>query len=69
MFFVNIDKTDDSQLEFCGYQMVYAGVGFKLYRAYTGDEQIVDNAPPRYLKVEDLNDAECVRAVYGLTMD
>ena len=62
MLYVNIDGIDDRQLEFCGYRLSFEGSNHKLYGDTHGGEHIVSNSPPRYLFVEDVNDADCLRA-------
>lgn len=69
MLYVNIDNSDDRQLEFCGYRLAYVGTGFKLYEDTHGTEHIVSNDPPRYLFVEDLNDADCLRGNWILNIE
>jgi hypothetical protein len=68
MFYVNVDNTTDPQLEFCGYRLAYEGSAFKMYEDFHGNEHIVSNEPPRYMYVEDLNDADCVKASYVLNI-
>jgi len=60
MFYVNIDDTTDERLEFCGFVLIKEDEHHKLYRDYQGEEYIVSNAPPRYLRVEEYNDATCI---------
>jgi hypothetical protein len=62
MFAVNIDSITDQQLEFCGFRMVHAGPQYKLYEDYYGNDYIVSNRSPRWIMVDDLNDAECLKA-------
>jgi hypothetical protein len=68
MFYVNIDSTSDTQLEFCGYRLAYTGASFKLYEDPHGGEHVVSNDPPRNIYVEDLNDADCLKASYVLNI-
>lgn len=68
MYYVNVDSRTDQQLEFCGYRLAVDGIAFKLYEDPHGNEHIVSNDPPRYLYVDDLNDAECLRADYVLNI-
>jgi hypothetical protein len=64
MFAVNIDSTSDQQLEFCGFRMVHEDTQFKLYEDYYGNDYLVRNQPPRYIMVDDLNDADCLKASF-----
>lgn len=58
MFIVRIDDLTDEQLEFFGFVRVHQGSVFSTYlHVYSGEDQIVSNRPPRYLQVEDVNDA------------
>jgi hypothetical protein len=67
MLAVNIDNTTDQQLEFCGFRMVHEGQLFKLYEDYYGNDYLVGNLAPRYIMVDDLNDADCLKA--SIVMD
>jgi len=69
MYYVRIDSLTDSQIEFCGFTCVYEDVDHKLYSDYYGDEYIVPNKSPRYLKVDDLNDANCLRSAYVIQVE
>jgi hypothetical protein len=65
LYYANIDGIEDSFLEFLGYTVVVEGDGFKTYRCYNGDEHIVSNEPPRFLFVEDVNDATTINSKRG----
>ena len=69
MFYVNIDNVDDKQLAFCGLRLTFEGQYFKLYENYHGEEYVVSNSPPRYVYVDDLNDADCLKAAYAISVD
>jgi hypothetical protein len=62
VYYANIEGIDDSFLEFLGYDVVVEGDGFKIYRCYNGDEHIVSDTPPRYMMVEDVNDALIIKS-------
>jgi hypothetical protein len=68
MFYVNIDKTTDKELEFCGFRLTYENATIKLYEDPHGNEYLVSNDPPRYVYVDDLNDADCLKAAYVLNI-
>ncbi len=61
-WYVSIEHLTDEQLEFLGYPVVRENEEFKVYRDYTGEEQIVYKAGPRFLFVEDINDAVAMNA-------
>ena len=62
MYYVNIEHLSDDQLAVLGYTLIAEIHDFKLYRHYSGDEHVVDNAGPRFLYVDDLNDAVAMHA-------
>jgi hypothetical protein len=66
MFYVCINDIPDSNLEFCGYVKVFEDADFQLYQDYHGVEYIVNVKPPRYLMVEDYNDANCIKASFAI---
>lgn len=69
MYYVRIDSLTDEQIQFCGFTCVFEDNSYKLYSDYRGDEYIVPNNPPRYLKVDDLNDANCLRSAYVIQVE
>ncbi len=57
-FIVNISHLSDGELEFFGWVLVDKGEEFSLYwNPRYNESQPVDNKHPRYLLVDDLNDA------------
>jgi len=57
-FIVRIDHLSDQQLEFFGWIKVDTGAEFSLYwNPRYNETQSVSNDPPRYLVVDDVNDA------------
>ena len=60
-WFVPIDHLDDSDLEFVGWYKIADDGVFSLYqRPYDGEQQVVSNKSPRYLVVDDYNDAQAL---------
>jgi hypothetical protein len=58
-FIVRIDHLDDDQLAFFGRIKVHEGEEFSIYwNPRYSEEQPVSNSPPRYLVVDDWNDAQ-----------
>lgn len=59
MWIVDISHLSDEQLTFFGWVAVSKSAEFTLYRYWhDGTEQIVQNEKPRYMAIEDVNDAE-----------
>jgi hypothetical protein len=59
MFIVRVDHLSDEQLVFFGWQREHEGDEFSVYRHMReGTDAIVSNLPPRYLPVDDVNDAQ-----------
>lgn len=57
-FIVNIDGPPDDNLSFYGWVMVDRGDEFSIYWSPRYNEtQVVSNLPPRYLIIDDPNDA------------
>ena len=60
-WFVRIDDIDDSELEFMGWYRVAQDAEFSMYqRPYDGQQQVVSNEPPRFLVLDDYNDAQSI---------
>jgi hypothetical protein len=58
-FIVRIDHLNDEQLSFFGWILVDKGEDFSTYWSPRyNEEQPVSNFPPRYLIVDDWNDAQ-----------
>lgn len=58
-FIVRIDHLSDQQLEFFGWLVLDRGDEFTLYWCPQNNEtQPVSNDPPRYLAIDDWNDAQ-----------
>lgn len=57
-FVVRIDHLTDRQLEFFGWMNIRKGEEFSLYWSpHYNETQPVANEPPRYIVVDDVNDA------------
>ncbi len=57
-WFVNVDHVEDSDLEFMGWFKVADNGEFSIYRRpYDGEEQSISNDVPRYMVLDDVNDA------------
>lgn len=57
-FIVRVDDKDDDELAFFGWQCVAKGDEFSSYeRPYDGERQIISNIAPRYMVLDDYNDA------------
>lgn len=65
LFYVNISHLDDTALAFFGYTLIDEDTDQKLYLCYDGEEHIVDKRNP-HLLVEDVNDANAMKATKGL---
>lgn len=61
-WFVTIDHLTDEQLSFFGFTLVLENDEFKVYRHYSGEDHIVRKAGPRFLLVDDINDAVAMAA-------
>jgi hypothetical protein len=58
-WFINIDHLEDSDLEFLGWYKVVDSHDFSVYRRpHDGEEQVIQNDPPRVMVVDDYNDAQ-----------
>lgn len=58
-YIVRIDHLSDDQLSFYGFEKVHSGPEFSLYLNVRYDEmQPVSNVSPRYIIVDDWNDAQ-----------
>jgi len=58
-FVITIDHLDDEELGFFGWYVTAENDEFKLYRReYDGEQQVVQNASPRYFVLDDPNDAQ-----------
>lgn len=57
-YIVRIDHLTDDNLSFYGFEKISAGAEFSLYMNVRYNEmQPVSNDPPRYIIVDDWNDA------------
>lgn len=60
-FFVRVDHLSDGELSFYGWEMVDKGPEFSTYwNARYNEFQLVSNNPPRYLVIDDWNDAQSI---------
>jgi hypothetical protein len=58
-FIVRIDHLTDEQLSFFGWEMIDKGNTYSLYwNARYNESQPVSNDPPRFIIVDDWNDAQ-----------
>ena len=65
-FMVNVDDLNDDQLSFFGWIRVHTGEEFSTFwNPRYNEEQPVSNSPPRYLIVDDWNDAQYMAAGAG----
>jgi hypothetical protein len=65
-FIIKVDGLTDAQLSFFGWIMVDRGDEFSLYwNPRYNEEQPVSNDPPRYLVLDDWNDAQHMATVGG----
>jgi hypothetical protein len=62
-YYVCIDGIELSKLEFLGYSLIRENDEFEIWSDLTGDEHIIAKGCPRYLYMEDLNDAIILGAV------
>lgn len=62
-FIVNVSHLTDSQLEFFGWVKFHQGDEFTTYwNPRYNEYQLLNNEPPRYLTVDDWNDAQALRS-------
>lgn len=59
-WYVSIDHLSDDQLEFLGYHVVKEDDEFVVYEDYAGEEHVVKKQGPKFIFVEDLNDAAAI---------
>ena len=58
-YIVRIDHLEDEQLSFYGFERIHTGPEFSLYLQVRYNEmQPVSNISPRYIIVDDWNDAQ-----------
>lgn len=58
-FIVRVDHLTDDQLTFFGWIRTHQGDEFSTYRCFhNGEEQVVSNGLPRYMVIDDVNDAQ-----------
>ena len=56
---INIDHVQDEDLEFMGWYKLADTGEFSTYRRpHDGEEQTIQNESPRYMLVDDFNDAQ-----------
>lgn len=68
-FIVRIDHLSDQELEFFGWVRVHSGGEFSTYWSPRYDEfQPVSNGSPRYLIIDDWNDAQAMSLGIGNTV-
>ncbi|HEY8098238.1 MAG TPA: hypothetical protein VIE65_19430 [Methylobacter sp.] len=66
-FIVRIDHLTESQLEFFGWLKVDQDSEFSIYwNPRYNEAQVVSNDPPRYLLIDDWNDAQFMRGNWDI---
>ncbi len=62
-WYVSIDNVPDDKLEFIGYLLVREDEEFFVYtHIHSGDDFIIDKNGPKFLWVDDINDAIAINA-------
>ncbi len=61
-FYCRIDNVSKEVLDFLGYHLIRENDEFELWQDLYGDEHILNKLGPKYLFVEDMNDASTLRA-------
>lgn len=63
MFIIRVDHLSDAQLAFFGFIRVDTGDVFSTYiEPSTLEQHVIPNSGPRYLAVDDVNDAVAMSA-------
>ena len=66
---IRVDHLGDSELALFGWIRIADDGEFSLYqRPWDGEQQVVSNEPPRWLIVDDYNDAQQMSADGGRIM-
>jgi hypothetical protein len=60
-FYVCIEGIPREVLEFLGYSFVRSNSEFELIADYSGNEHIVNRKGPRFIFVDDVNDAHYLK--------